>query len=682
MKCRQPLILLKLLVIITILIPGFLTPGLALAAEPTVVTVSAPGPPVDQEETFIVNIDVVPGTAIAGVQFNLNFDPSLVTVNSVVEGDLLAQGGASTYFMPGVTDNEAGTISGVAGAIITPGQTVSTTGTFAVITMTARPAQGVCSLTLVNTIIGDIQGESIPVSVVNGEVAVDINRPPVLSSIGNKSIYENNLLEFTISAVDPDGDTLTYSASNLPSGASFNPDTKIFSWTPISEQAGTYPNVYFEVGDGELTDSEYITITVNGPSSPSGGAGGGGGGGAAGLTSLIDTITTEGRITQNTIAESDDGEAELFIPKNTIGLTETGHPLSRIIMRQMEEPPEPPTDTNVIGLTYDFTPDGATFSPSATLTFSYDPELILEGIAEESLVIAVWDEDTGEWAKLECTVNPTTNTISAQISHFTAFAVLAYPSPAAFTTTDLGISPAEVNPGDTVTISASVTNTGSVSGSTSVTLKIDNVVTATKDITLAGGTTQQVTFTISRDSPGIFTIDINGITDSFTVSATVAPVDEETAQAEEAPQTGPIQFSVTPIYDAETGKLTSASIDYHLDNINEPMADVRLVLDVTLDGEPIGEVLLLSSSHIEPGTIAINRDYIPSQEWSRGTYTFKVTLYVGEEIYSSTAEKNLEVTAESATPAVNWAILGVIIASMLITGIVITLVILRRRYYI
>ncbi|MFC1624616.1 putative Ig domain-containing protein, partial [Candidatus Omnitrophota bacterium] len=91
----------------------------------------------------------------------------------------------------------------------------------------------------------------------------NINGPPVLDTIGNKTIDENILLTFTINAEEPDGETLTYSASNLPTGANFNSATKTFTWTPTYDDAGTYPNVYFEVSDGTYTDSEYITITVN-----------------------------------------------------------------------------------------------------------------------------------------------------------------------------------------------------------------------------------------------------------------------------------------------------------------------------------------------------------------------------------------------------------------------------------
>jgi hypothetical protein len=89
------------------------------------------------------------------------------------------------------------------------------------------------------------------------------NRPPVLDSIGDKSVIEGQLLQVTISAIDPDGDTLTYSASNLPQGASFDSLTQTLSWTPDKE--GNYPDIHFEVSDGSLTDTEDITITVANP---------------------------------------------------------------------------------------------------------------------------------------------------------------------------------------------------------------------------------------------------------------------------------------------------------------------------------------------------------------------------------------------------------------------------------
>jgi hypothetical protein len=88
----------------------------------------------------------------------------------------------------------------------------------------------------------------------------NINIAPVLEEIGNKSVNENETLKFTIQADDPDGDAITYSAESLPAGAAFAGNA--FTWTPGSEQAGSY-QVVFIASDGQATDSETVTMTVN-----------------------------------------------------------------------------------------------------------------------------------------------------------------------------------------------------------------------------------------------------------------------------------------------------------------------------------------------------------------------------------------------------------------------------------
>src|SRR4030042_822278 len=108
-----------------------------LGAGATAVSVTAPAG-VNPGAQFTVEIVVAPGPAIAGAQFDLTFNPVVVAVSNVAEGNLFSQGGASTYFSSGTIDNTGGTVSGVVGVITSPGQSVSAAGTFAIITLTAR----------------------------------------------------------------------------------------------------------------------------------------------------------------------------------------------------------------------------------------------------------------------------------------------------------------------------------------------------------------------------------------------------------------------------------------------------------------------------------------------------------------------------------------------------------------
>jgi len=101
--------------------------------------------------------------------------------------------------------------------------------------------------------------EAVTISVNN------VNRAPALASIGNRSVAENSLLSFSLSASDPDGDTLIYSAVGLPTGATFSGEE--FGWTPTYEQMGSYA-VTFAASDGAIQDSETITISVRNVNRP------------------------------------------------------------------------------------------------------------------------------------------------------------------------------------------------------------------------------------------------------------------------------------------------------------------------------------------------------------------------------------------------------------------------------
>jgi VCBS repeat-containing protein len=90
-----------------------------------------------------------------------------------------------------------------------------------------------------------------------------VNDIPVLTVSGSQTVAEGSLLTFTISATDIDGDSLSFSASGLPAGASFNAATRTLAWTPTFTDAGNY-TVSFAVSDGDGgTDAKSVSIAVN-----------------------------------------------------------------------------------------------------------------------------------------------------------------------------------------------------------------------------------------------------------------------------------------------------------------------------------------------------------------------------------------------------------------------------------
>ena len=185
-----------------------------------------------------------------------------ITVNNVNRAPVLATIGNKTVaenaalaFTLSATDADSDTLTYSVNTLPSGATLDSSTGAFS---WTPSYSQsGTYNLTFsVNDGHGGTASQSTTITVTN------VNRAPVLNAIGAKTVAENATLTFTVSATDPDGDTLTYLASNLPAGASFNTSTHVFTWTPSYSQANSYPAVHFQVSDGSLTASEDITITV------------------------------------------------------------------------------------------------------------------------------------------------------------------------------------------------------------------------------------------------------------------------------------------------------------------------------------------------------------------------------------------------------------------------------------
>ena len=89
---------------------------------------------------------------------------------------------------------------------------------------------------------------------------VDLNEAPVIDPMEIADIFPDELTQFALTADDPNGQSLTWSAENLPTGASFD-ENGVFSWQPGCGDAG-YHDITVNVSDGQLDDSAILTLYV------------------------------------------------------------------------------------------------------------------------------------------------------------------------------------------------------------------------------------------------------------------------------------------------------------------------------------------------------------------------------------------------------------------------------------
>ena len=258
-----------------------------------------------------------------------------------------------------------------------------------------------------------------------------------------------------------------------------------------------------DLGNGVMGDNYALEIIAGWTDGLVTVAGGGDGGSAPpslpepGVTPV--ETDDDGVFVEEGTAVSEEGSIEVTIAKGTTGLTGDGEPLTEITVVPLEETPPPPEDTNVIGLNYDIGPDGATFDQAVTICFTYDPGEVPDGVEEEDLVVAVWDEGAGEWVDLEgCVVDTEAHRVCASVTHFTAFSMMAHTAPALFITESLVISPGSVEVGQMVTIVVTVTNLGDLEGSHEVVLKLDDIPSGEVVVMLGGGESREVSFSVSR----------------------------------------------------------------------------------------------------------------------------------------------------------------------------------------
>jgi hypothetical protein len=140
-----------------------------------------------------------------------------------------------------------------------------------------------------------------------------------------------------------------------------------------------------------------------------------------------------------------DNTCILTIPANTIIRNAAGAAQFSIVCADTELPPAAPPQGAIV-MAYDLGPAGVTLNPGITMTLIYTDAQIPAGMPEGSFYIAVWDG--AKWVKLASTVDAANNKVTAQVTSFSTFALLAQQPPV--TTPPPTTPPATTVPATTV----------------------------------------------------------------------------------------------------------------------------------------------------------------------------------------------------------------------------------------
>ncbi len=149
--------------------------GMAACAAPSYgsTVISAGTQTVNAGQTFNLNVSISGVTDLYSWQFDLSFDHTLLTANSITEGPFLKSLGGTTNYVPGTINNSTGKISNTADTLTGPAGTgVSGAGVLAIVNFTAGAITGISTIALSNIFLSDSNFNPIVNTPMNGSVTI------------------------------------------------------------------------------------------------------------------------------------------------------------------------------------------------------------------------------------------------------------------------------------------------------------------------------------------------------------------------------------------------------------------------------------------------------------------------------------------------------------------------------
>ena len=151
--------------------------------------------PIHIGDTFEFDVRAESVSDLAGWQFDIAFDPTVLEALDVSEGDFLKTVGGVTFFQSGRIDNAAGKITGLIAGRISEGG-VSGSGSVLQVRFKAK-SEGETELALQNFLFGSVTEESIPAAPLEIHITVeeqlltgDVNRDGVVNILDLISVAQ------------------------------------------------------------------------------------------------------------------------------------------------------------------------------------------------------------------------------------------------------------------------------------------------------------------------------------------------------------------------------------------------------------------------------------------------------------------------------------------------------------
>jgi beta-lactamase superfamily II metal-dependent hydrolase len=171
-----------------------------------------------------------------------------------------------------------------------------------------------------------------------------------------------------------------------------------------------------------------------------------------------------------------------------------------------------------------------------------------------------------------------------------------------FEVSNLNVSMGEVAPGETVTVTVDIQNVGKIKGTHELKLEIDGIIEQSEAVTLSGGETTSVSFSVEKDIVGSYSVELGGQTGIFQVLT--AP-------------TGTLTIHFLDVGQGDSILLDFGDTEVLIDGGDKSPGIVSYIDDY-VDGSL--EVMVASHPHADHigGLIAVLNDFEVDEIWLNG----------------------------------------------------------------